>query len=125
MYVLKYQWTTCTIGVKGYFWRYFCCYGNKVFLNNANGRSNHAKFEAITDFIKILEVSNFHIGLYYVWQFLPYVVQTYGKITSRIFIKSVIAQKNLNLCMMITTTISIVQKNFCCHSNRNNAKNNL
>ena len=31
-------------------------------------------------------------------------------LTSRIFIKSVIAQKNLKLCMMITTTIRIVQK---------------
>ena len=35
----------------------------------------------------------------------------------RIFIKSVVDQKNLKLCVVIAWTISIVQKNFCCHSN--------
>ena len=43
-------------------------------------------------------------------------------LTSRIFIKSAIAQKNLKLCVMTTWTISIFPKNFCCHSNRKTAK---
>ena len=41
---------------------------------------------------------------------------------SRIFIKSAIAKKTPELCMMITWMISIVQKNFCCHSNRKRQK---
>ena len=40
-----------------------CCYGNRTFLNNANGpRNHHTKFESFwstADFIKILKASDF------------------------------------------------------------------
>ena len=49
------------------------------------------------DFIKILELSEFHIGLYCGWHI-------------RIFIKSSVEPKNLKFGMMITWINTIVQK---------------
>ena len=49
---------------------------------------------------------------------LPYICKPMGKsLAFRIFIKSAVDQKNLKLGTVITWTISIVQKNVCCHSN--------
>ena len=81
-------------------------------MNNKCCSNYLAQFEI---FLKILEVSNFPIGLYNI-RMAVFAIRSanlvpMGKsLTSRIFIKSVIAQKNLKLCMMITTTIRIVQK---------------
>ena len=49
---------------------------------------------------------------------VPTTIQTYGKTSFfKDFIKSAVDQKNLKLGTVIAWTISIVQKNFHCHSN--------
>ena len=74
------QWTTFTTGGQRLFLAFFCAMATKIFLNNANGPNNyHANFENFLSycwliFIKILEVGDFPIGLYYVWQFSEYIV---------------------------------------------------
>ena len=86
------------------------------FLDNGIDPSNHhAKFEIFLgstgDFIKILEVSEFPIGLYHGWHMG-------NSLTSRIFIKSAEYLTSLKFGLMITWVNTIVQNFFRCHSNK-------
>ena len=43
-----------------------CCYGNEIFLKKADGHPT--KFELNIDFIKIREICDLTIGLYYIYK---------------------------------------------------------
>ena len=91
----------------------------EIFFNNAYIWSKQLPhqvwdiFWSTVDSIKILKASDFPIGLYGGWQ------KRANRNTNlwENFKESVIYWKNLKLDVVITWTISTVQKNFHCHSN--------
>ena len=70
-------------------------------------------FGSTVDFIKIVEVSEFPIGLYVVSTFLPTAIQPMGNsLTSRIFIKSAEYLTSLKFGLMITWVNTMSKKFF-------------